>query len=92
MGERPTEAVTPQVFLEVKGGGPLVWRSCDPAGAQLVKVVVKMRKCGSAYLCWGINHIGKPWGKVGQTRGGSGEESDLRVSWDPGDQLNIISP
>ena len=51
VGESPAEAVTPQVFLEVKGGGPLVWRTGDPVGTQVVNVVVKMSKRGCAYLC-----------------------------------------
>ena len=50
VGESPAEAVTPQVFLEVKGGGPLVRRAGDPAGTQVVNVVVKMSERGCTYL------------------------------------------
>ena len=91
MGESPAEAVTPQVFLKVIGGGPLVWRSDDPVGTQVVNVVVKVSKRGCAYPCRYINTVKKPRGKVGLASGSPGEEADFCISGEQGDQLDVVA-
>ena len=91
VGESPAEAVTPQVFLKVIGGGPLVWRSDDPVGTQVVNVVVEVGKRGCACPCRYVYAVKKSGGKVGLAGGGPREEADSCVSGERGDQLDVVA-